>query len=176
MAELGVGSLPHVRLHLVPITGAVPHLLAVHANRQDALQGAHLRQRRIPLGEGQYALVDAADYEALNRYNWRFYNGYAARQERRKTIYMHRQIMQPPDGMVVDHVNHNKLDNRRINLRPCTRRENIHNQAAKSTSALPFKGVEYCPDRNKCFARIRIDGQRRWLGTVYGRRRRDHHG
>jgi len=121
--------------------------------------------RRIPLGEGHYALVDAADYEALNRYNWRFYNGYAARQEQRKTIYMHRQIMQPPEGMMVDHANHNKLDNRQANLRICTRRENILNQAAKSISASRFKGVEYRKDRDTCFARIRVNGKRRWLGT-----------
>ena len=121
--------------------------------------------RRIPLGEGYYALVDAADYEALSQWSWRFYNGYAARQEQRKTIYMHRQIMQPPKEMMVDHVNHDKLDNRQANLRVCTRRENILNQAAKRGSASKFKGVEYRKDRDKCFARIRINGKRTWIGS-----------
>ncbi len=121
--------------------------------------------RRIPLTDGYYALVDEADYEALSRHNWRYYNGYAARQQGRKTIYMHRQIMDPPDGMMVDHVNRNKLDNRRTNLRVCTRRENILNQAGKRTSRSRFKGVEYRKGRDKCFARIRFRGKRLWLGT-----------
>jgi hypothetical protein len=121
--------------------------------------------RCIPLTEGYYALVDAADYEVLSQYNWRFYNGYAARQQGRKTIYMHRQIADPPDGMMVDHANRNKRDNRRANLRVCTRRENILNQASKRTSRSRFKGVEYRKGRDKCFARIRFQGKRLWLGT-----------
>ncbi|UCD51637.1 MAG: HNH endonuclease [Phycisphaerales bacterium] len=121
--------------------------------------------KRIALTDGHYTLVDAADYEALNQYNWRFYNGYAARQQGRKTIYMHRQIMDPPQGMMVDHVNRNKLDNRCANLRVCTRRENILNQAGKRTSRSRFKGVEYRKGRDKCVARIRFNGQRLWLGT-----------
>ena len=121
--------------------------------------------RRIPLGDGHYALVDAADYEELSRYTWRFYNGYAARQAGRKTIYMHRQIMQPPKGMMVDHINRHKLDNRRTNLRVCTRRENILNQASKRTSRSQFKGVEYRKGHDRCFARIRVGGKRLWLGT-----------
>jgi len=121
--------------------------------------------KRIPLTEGYYALVDAADYETLSQYNWRFYNGYAARQQGRKTIYMHRQIAEPPDGMMVDHANRNKLDNRRSNLRVCTRRENILNQAGKQTSRSRFKGVEYRKGSDKCFARIRVGGKRLWLGS-----------
>jgi hypothetical protein len=121
--------------------------------------------KHIPLGEGHYALVDAADYEWLSQYNWHFQNGYATRQERRKTIYMHRQILAPPKGMIVDHINHNKKDNRRTNLRVCTRRQNILNQSAKRTSVSRFKGVEYRKDRGKFYARIRFHGKRLWLGT-----------
>jgi hypothetical protein len=121
--------------------------------------------KRIPLSEGHYALVDAADYEWLSKYNWHFQNGYATRQERRKTIYMHRQITNPPKGMIVDHINRNKKDNRRANLRTCTRRQNILNQPGKRTSISRFKGVEYRKDRDKCYARIRVQGKRLWLGT-----------
>ncbi len=52
--------------------------------------------RRIPLGANQYALVDAADFEWLNKYHWRLVNGYPARREKGKTIFMHREIMQAP--------------------------------------------------------------------------------
>ena len=120
--------------------------------------------RRIPVGDGQFAIVDAADYECLNRHHWHLWNGYAARQEKGKTIYMHREITQAPKGMVVDHIDHNKLHNCRLNLRVCTRRENILNQGKKSHSASRFKGVEYNRRRHKWYVRIRFHGQRIRVG------------
>jgi hypothetical protein len=120
--------------------------------------------RRIPLGEGQFAIVDAADYEWLKQHQWHFWNGYAARQEKRKTIYMHREIMQPPKGMVVDHINHNKGDDRRVNLRVCTQRENILNHTKKGQSISRFKGVEYNRLRRKWYVRIRFHGERIRIG------------
>jgi hypothetical protein len=121
--------------------------------------------KRIPLGESQYALVDAADYERLSKYNWRLQNGYAARQEKSKMIYLHREIMRPPEGLIVDHINHNKLDDCRINLRVCTRRENILNQGKKCNSSSRFKGLEYCRRRNRWYVRIRFRGGRLWVGS-----------
>jgi len=73
--------------------------------------------RVIPLRCGLFAIVDAADYEWLSRYRWFLCGaGYAARHAPGKTILMHREIMQAPAGMVVDHINGNRLDNRRCNL------------------------------------------------------------
>ena len=63
--------------------------------------------RRIPLGDGLYAYVDAADYDWLSQWTWSSVNGYAARNEKGKLLYMHRQIMQAPPGKIVDHFNHN---------------------------------------------------------------------
>jgi hypothetical protein len=120
--------------------------------------------RRIPLDDGHYAIVDAADYEWLRQYNWHFLNGYAARRTKGKTIYMHQQIMQPPEGMAVDHHNRNKLDNRRSNLRVCTNSENKRNQGKKSGSFSPFKGVGYSKSRHKWFARLHFEGKAIWLG------------
>ena len=60
--------------------------------------------RLIPLTDGLYAYVDAADYEWLSGYTWWSASGYAARTENGKTIFMHREIMRPPPGMIVDHV------------------------------------------------------------------------
>ena len=95
---------------------------------------------RIPLGDGYYAYVDAADYEWLSQWNWHLINGYAGRWEKGKQVLMHRQIMQPPKGMKVDHVRRNKLDNMRDNLRVCTQQENILNQYPKGDSASGSKG------------------------------------
>ncbi len=120
--------------------------------------------RRIPLGDGHYAIVDAADYEWLSRYNWRTQNGYAARRDKTRTTYMHREIMRPPKGMMVDHINHVKWDNRRSNLRICTRQQNTHNNDKHAGSSSRFKGVGYSKDRGKWFAKIWFEGRRIWLG------------
>ena len=81
--------------------------------------------RWIPLGDGFYAYVDAADYDWLSQWTWHMYeDGYPARYEKKRKIYMHREIMQPPKGMVVDHIDANRANNCRFNLRVCTREEN----------------------------------------------------
>jgi hypothetical protein len=109
----------------------------------------------IPLGDGVYAYVDAADYEWLNQWAWHAYpDGYAARYENGKKIYMHRQIMQPPEGMVVDHIDGNRANNCRGNLRVCTRQENMHNKRKQNGSSSLYKGVGYLPRRGKWYARI----------------------
>lgn len=120
--------------------------------------------RHIPLGDGHYALVDAADYEWLSRYNWRMQNGYAARRDKTRTTYMHREIMRPPQGMMVDHINHHKGDNRRANLRICTRQQNTQNNGKHVNSSSQFKGVGYSRDKCKWFAKIWFEGRRIWLG------------
>jgi len=120
--------------------------------------------KRIPLTDGAYAYVDAADYEWLSQYNWRLQNGYAARREKTKTSYMHREIMKPPKGWMVDHMNHNKLDNCRVNLRVCTRQQNTHNNIKHVRSSSEFKGVGYSKERDKWFAKIYFEGRRIWLG------------
>jgi len=120
--------------------------------------------KRIALDDGHYAIVDAADYEWLKQYNWHFLNGYAARRKKGKTIYMHQEIMQPPEGMMVDHCNRNKLDNRRSNLRVCTNDQNSRNQGKKSGSFSRFKGVGYSKCRHKWYATLYFEGKAIWLG------------
>jgi len=120
--------------------------------------------RRIPLGDGHYALVDAADYEWLSRWSWHVNDGYAARWRKGKRIYMHREIVQPPEGMVVDHINRNRMDNTRLNLRPCTRAENMRNKVKRTGSVSQFKGVGYRKRDGKWFAEITLAGKQTWLG------------
>ena len=101
---------------------------------------------RIPLTQGKFATVDITDYEWLSQYKWfakktkskddPYGQYYAARSQRSngqvKTIYMHREIMNCPEGMEVDHGNKNKLDNRRENLTVCTKQQNIARQHQKN--------------------------------------------
>jgi hypothetical protein len=121
--------------------------------------------RQIPLGNGQYAYVDAADYEWLSQYTWYSYaGGYAARVENNKIIYMHREIMKAPKGMVVDHIDGNRANNCRFNLRVCTRTENLRNNAKRRDASCRFKGVGYDEERGKYFAKCAHQGERPWLG------------
>ena len=110
-----------------------------------------LKKSLIPVGK-EWAIVDAADFASVNQYEWKKHSkGYAYRFERdsdgvNKMILMHRQIMQPGKGLVVDHINHDPLDNTRANLRTCTQRENMKNRkkvlekCGQATSSR-FKGV-----------------------------------
>ena len=112
--------------------------------------------RWISLNDGLYTYVDAADYEWLNQWHWRGYSaGYAGRYEKGKLLYMHRQIMQPPKGLVVDHINGNGYDNTRINLRNVTRRQNMYNKGKHIGTASIYKGVMRDKRSGKWFAVIR---------------------
>lgn len=115
--------------------------------------------RRIALAHGQSVLVDAADYEWLSRHQWTVCAGYAARHENGRRISMHREIMKAPPGMVVDHIDGNKQNNCRSNLRICTPRENVQNRAKQIGSASRFKGVFYDKSHGKWYVGVCCNGQ-----------------
>jgi hypothetical protein len=120
--------------------------------------------KTIPLGEGFVAYVDAADFEWLSQWTWHWRGGYAARMEKGKVIYMHRQIMRPPKGKIVDHKNRNKLDNTRESLRNATHAENMRNRDKQRGTTSRFKGVSYCKRRDKWYATILVEGKAKLLG------------
>jgi hypothetical protein len=121
----------------------------------------------IPLTRGQYATVDDADYPALARFRW-FYTstGYAARSAvidgKHHTLLMHRVLTDALPGQIVDHINGDKLDNRRANLRLVTPAQNQHNRKAPTRSSSGFKGVQARDSR--WIARIYVDGRCVHLG------------
>ena len=122
--------------------------------------------KRIPLGKGFYAYVDAEDYEWLNQWHWRvFSSSYAGRREKGKLILMHREIMQPPPGKVVDHINGNGFDNTRANMRNITPRQNRHNRGKYAGAASIYKGVGYDNRCHQWYAQIRFRKERFYLGS-----------
>lgn len=124
---------------------------------------------KIPLTRGKFAIVDAQDAEIVQQYRW-FYlgSGYAARyasgSKGRKMTLMHRELMGAGPDQLVDHVNHDGLDNRRVNLRVCSKAENQRNQRRNSKNTTGHKGVSYDKVRGKFAANIQVDGRQIALG------------
>jgi hypothetical protein len=120
--------------------------------------------RMIALTDGSYAYVDAEDYDELNQWKWHLDKGYATRTDKGKVITMHRQIMQPPKGKVVDHFDGNRAHNCRTNLRFCTNAQNMRNRRKCSGASSVYKGVYYNRQRHKWSARCHYRGEPSWLG------------
>jgi hypothetical protein len=121
--------------------------------------------RRIPLGRGLFTIVDAADHEKLSKYRWRAYRTgrriYAVCRDRGKIVYMHRMLLRPRKGYIVDHIDGNGLNNRRCNLRVCTYAQNQANARPRG-GASPFIGVNRQRDRWQ--AAITCRGKFHYLG------------
>lgn len=123
----------------------------------------------IRVSNGQRALVDKADHKLLNQFSWHVNSsGYVQTQMRLRgckptNVYMHRYILDPPYKSDVDHINGNKLDNRRRNLRVCTRSENLQNMKELGGSS-KYRGVHWDKRRKKWIASIRLDGKKVYLG------------
>lgn len=124
--------------------------------------------------QGYYALVDNEDYEALNKYKWKLQKGYACRNAYIDTargvhIYklksMHRVIMDAPEGLTVDHINRNRLDNRKSNLRLCTMAQNLKNVPIRDTNKSGYKGVYLEKRTGKYYSQISNDSKAIHLGT-----------
>ncbi len=128
----------------------------------------------IRLSNGMVALVDGEDADALRGYKWaaskRRHRCYAVRSwvenGKDRSVTMHRQIMQPPTGLQVDHINGDGLDNRRCNLRLSTASQNQMNRDF-SRGISRFKGVWHKAGRRSrpWAAYIAKDGKRYFLGA-----------
>jgi hypothetical protein len=97
------------------------------------------------LNHGQFALVDAADFErVVTAGNWRFSNGYAKLGVGRGTVSLQAFILQPRSGLEVDHINQAALlDCRRSNLRVATRAENIRHRRRNRNNTSGYIGVTW---------------------------------
>lgn len=86
----------------------------------------------ILLTRNLYTTIDDIDYEWVNQYKWMAnscrHGFYASRMEGKKIHYLHRKILNAPDGYVVDHIDQNPLNNCRSNLRLATTSQNLSNQ------------------------------------------------
>ena len=135
--------------------------------------------QKIPLSQGMFTIVDDEDYEWISQHKWtaavtgqNIKRIYAVRREgwnnvrRRwsKTIWMHREILEPSDEMDADHINHDTLDNRRENLRLATRSQNLAN-SRRARGVTGFRGVTLTKDGSKAPYKTQFRGK--CIGTFF---------
>jgi hypothetical protein len=128
-------------------------------------------ENTIELTRGQYTILDIDDYNRLSGYKWcavATLNGryYAKRNIRidgkQKAALLHRTIMGLTwgDGKEVDHINRNPLDNRKINLRLCTRTQNQENKDLSKNNTSGYRGVHWNKSARCWIGQIRYKGKR----------------
>lgn len=123
----------------------------------------------IPLTRGKFALIDENDYDLIGHLKWHatpskntFYAFHSVRGA--GVIVMHRIILAAPQGTEVDHIDGNGLNNRRSNLRLCTRSQNSMNTQKLDGTTSRYKGVYWFRGTSKWHARITVNRERRHLG------------
>ena len=126
--------------------------------------------KEIQLTQGKVAIVDDDLFEYLNQFKWHIASGrYAATNMKingkSKSIYLHRFIMNVSKDMQVDHIDNDKLNNLKTNLRICTHSQNMINRPVYNNSKSKFKGVIFYEKLKKYIARIKFKNKEYYLGV-----------
>lgn len=117
------------------------------------------------------AIVDDQDYEELSKHKWFASHGYAVRSapkingKRTGLIWMHREINKPGEGLSVDHIDGNPLNNTRTNLRSCTLAENQWNRKKPKNNTTGYKNISWHKKRQRFGVAYRLNGKVIWIGT-----------
>lgn len=113
-------------------------------------------------------LCNLADWEMLRGYCWSEdrQKGYARARDvkTQKVVMFHQLVLALSDGMIPDHINGNRLDNRRCNLRPSTKSQNAMNSKIRIDNKTGYKGIRKLPSGNY-YVRIKVNGKEIGLGT-----------
>jgi len=132
--------------------------------------------KKIKLTRGKFAIVDDEDFEHLGQWRWCCAEtGYAVRSQTRKeygvnskrqSIFMHRVVNKTPEGWPTDHINHNRLDNRKCNLRTVTTSQNIINKSGLQTNNKSrYTGVSLVKGKKRWLVQITIQKKRIHIGS-----------
>jgi hypothetical protein len=128
----------------------------------------------IKLTQNKFSKVDDEDYEYLNQFKWYYGgDGYAVRNIRlginnRNTELMHRVLSSPKVDYEVDHINRDKLDNQKSNLRNVTHDQNVLNFGTRKDNTSGFRGVFYRVVGNRhWFTKINIKKREIWGGSFF---------
>ena len=125
--------------------------------------------KEIELTQGKFAIVDDEDYDRLNQYKWRYSTGYAMRavwtKNKQIAVLMHREVIGARPEFEVDHINRKRLDNRKENLRECTRSQNACNKP-RIGKVSKYRGVsKYGKSSSSWISRIKTNGKLFYIGS-----------
>lgn len=122
----------------------------------------------IPLTQNRFALVDNEDYKKLSKQKWCVSSGYAVygRSKGKNPLHfkMHRIIMNAKKGEDIDHIDGNRLNNQKSNLRIADRTQNQMNRKIQVNNKSGYKGVTWCKRTNKWIVQIRVKTKTKFLG------------
>lgn len=124
----------------------------------------------IPLTNSKHTIVDDDDFLKFSKYNWYFHksDGYAVRKSKRffgkqKMLYLHREIMGNMGEKQIDHIDGDKLNNQKKNLRFSTNSQNHANIGLISSNKSGFKGVSWNKNKKRWSATIFFEGKAKHL-------------
>lgn len=151
--------------------------------------------KQISLTQGQVTIVDDEDFEFLSQFKWCSFQHrktfYAVRNSsvdsagKSRIILMHREILKAPDGVWVDHIDRNGLNNQRVNIRLANRFQNQRNRGPNNNNKSGYKGVSFSKQNKGWVAHIHYGGRVHHLGTfqnremaarIYGEVAKEHYG
>lgn len=128
--------------------------------------------KKIKIGlKNIWALVDDSDFEYLSQFSWQDNGiGYAKRHLPKvngkiKDILMHREIVGAPENLIVDHIDHNTLNNQKSNLRLCNETQNHINSINHKDNKSGYRGVSWCQRDRVWRAYIKVNKKSKALGT-----------
>lgn len=115
---------------------------------------------------GQEVIFDIENLEKVSAHAWFIDSlGYPSTGIGRENIRMHRFFVEDvQDGMVIDHINRNKMDNRVKNLRICTQKENVHNSTIRKNNTSGVPGVFFDKRAGRWRAQIYENGKSKHIG------------
>ena len=152
--------------------------------------------KKIKLGNRNcFTFVDDGDFDWLKQWKWHLHEGYVCRNIYIKRsgkkhpkfdrIFMHRLILKTPKEFYTDHINKNRLDNRKENLRIATKSQNGMNKFKQKNNTSGYKGVYQHKQSHQWQARIGLNGKSIFLGLfrnikeaalMYNQAARKYHG
>jgi len=115
--------------------------------------------------ENERAIIDLDDIEKVQNYKWYKSHGAVRGSLQSQEIFLHRLVTDCPDSLVVDHKNHNELDNRKCNLRICTQSQNIQNKSISKNNKSGVTGVCWNQSIKKWVAQIKFMRHNIFLGN-----------
>lgn len=117
---------------------------------------------------GKTVLLDEEDYQKIPKKGWYLITNRPAKRmrlnDRLKVVYMHRLIIKTTPDKMIDHINGNKLDNRKCNLRICNNSQNLANHKKYSNNKSGFTGVYWNKYRNRWQAGCRKNNVTKYIG------------